>query len=62
MRVGFFRGSADEKKFSWGFSGKGVVRSVVIVEVLEGLGLLGDFVDLGGQFDDGVELISPHAV
>ncbi len=60
MRLGFFRGSADEK-IQLGFSGKGFVRSVVIVEVLEGLDMLGDFVDLGGQFDEGVELISAAA-
>jgi hypothetical protein len=62
MRLGFFRGSVDGEIFGWGFSGKGSVRSVVFAEMPEGLDMVADFVDLGGQFDAGVELISPHAV
>ncbi|HEX3496311.1 MAG TPA: hypothetical protein VHT02_03895 [Methylocella sp.] len=60
--AGFFRGSADGEIFGWGFSGKGSRWSVMIVEVLEGLDMLGDIGDLGGQFDVGMELISPRAV
>jgi hypothetical protein len=56
------RGSADGEIFGWSFFGNGSPRSGVIVEVLEGLDMLADFVDLGGQFDAGVELLSPHAV
>jgi hypothetical protein len=56
------RGSADGEIFGWGFSGNGSPRSGVIVEALEGLDMLADFVDLGGQFDACVELLIPHAV
>ena len=45
-----------------GQSGKGSVGSVVVIEVLEGIDLLGDFVDAVGEFDAGIELVSPGSV
>jgi hypothetical protein len=41
---------------------KGPVRSVIIVEVLESIDETGDFFDFAGDFDAGVELVSPCAV
>ena len=38
------------------------MRPVVVVEVLEGVDALGDFVDVDGEFVAGVEFVSPCAV
>jgi len=62
MRLGSFVGSAKREVFGWGFSCKGSVWSVVVVEVLEGVGQFGDFIDAHWQVGAGVELISPSSV
>jgi len=45
MRLGGFVGSAARQVFGGGFSCKGSVGSVVVVEVLESVDHFGDFVD-----------------
>ncbi len=62
MRRGSFVGSADSEVLCWSFSCKGCVWSVVVIEVLECLDHLGDFVDAQWQVGAGVELIAPSAV
>src|SRR5271166_5098737 len=59
---GSFVGSADSEVLGWGFSCKGCVGSVVVIEVLEGLDHLGDFVDSHWQVGAGIELIAPGPV
>src|SRR5271166_6191304 len=51
---GSFVGSADSEVLGWGFSCKGCVGSVVVIEVLEGLDHLGDFVDSHWQVGAGI--------
>ena len=57
-----FVGSAYFEVLRWCGSCKGSVRSVIIVEVLESIDEIGDFFDFVGDFDAGVELVSPCAV
>jgi len=62
MRRGSFVGSADSEVLGWGFSCKGCVGSVVVVEVLEGADHLGDFVDARWEIGAGVELVAPGSI
>src|SRR5271166_2633108 len=62
MGLGGFVGSAGSEVFGWSFSFKGSVGSVVIVEMLEGLDHLGDFVDSQWEVGAGIELIAPGSV
>ncbi len=62
MRRGSFVGSADSEVLGWGFSCKGGVGSVVVVEVLEGVDHFGDFVDAHWEIGAGVELVAPGSV
>src|ERR1700690_1968812 len=57
-----FVGSSGSEGFGWRFSGKGSVRAVVVIEVLEGLDHLGDFVDARGEVGAGIELIAPGSI
>src|SRR4051794_20717327 len=62
MRRGAFVSSAGLEILVWGFAVESTVRPEVVVEVLEGVDVLGDLVDVVGQVDDGVELVAPGAV
>ena len=62
MRLWGLVGSAGSEVFGWCFSCKGSVGSVVVIEVLEGLDHLGDFVDSHGEVGAGVELVAPGSV
>jgi hypothetical protein len=62
MRRRALLGSADLEILVWCHSVEGSVRPEVVVEVLEGIDMLGDPVDVAGQVDDGVELVPPGAV
>jgi hypothetical protein len=50
--------AADREVLRWGYSSKGAVGSVVVIEVLEGVDALGD---VERQVGAGVELVSPGA-
>jgi hypothetical protein len=62
MGPGGFVGSAGGEVFGWCFSCKGSVGCVVVIEVLEGLDHLGDFVDAHGEVGAGIELIAPGSI
>jgi hypothetical protein len=62
MRRRALLGSADLEILVWCLSVESAVGSEVVVEVLEGIDMLGDLVDVCGQVDDGVELVPPGAV
>src|SRR5207247_5993564 len=62
MRRGAFVGSADFEILDWSFAVEGAVRPEVVIEVLEGVNVLGDLVDVVRQVDDGVELVAPGTV
>src|SRR5690606_2164904 len=55
-------GSADLEILVWGQSVEGSVRPEMVIEMLEGIDVLGDLVDVVWQVDDGVELVSPGAI
>ena len=59
--VGLF-GCALSKIVGWGFSAKGSVGSVVVVEVLEAVEDRIELLDGLGEFVDGVEFVSPGAI
>ena len=62
MRRRGLLGSADLEILVGGLSVESAVRPEVVVEVLEGIDVRGDLVDVAEQVDDGVELVAPGAV
>jgi hypothetical protein len=62
MRRGVNVCSAGLEILVWGLSVESPVRPEVVVEVLEGIDVSGDLVEVVGQVDDGVKFVSPGAV
>lgn len=54
--------SADFEILAWCEAVESAVGSMMVVEMLERIDMLGDFVDLGWQFDGCVEFVAPCAV
>lgn len=54
--------SADFEILVWSKAVEGAMGTVMVIKVLEGIDMLGDLVDVAGQIDGCVELVSPCAV